>query len=87
MEEVFGSISARLTALAARPVCSQGDAAAARVAGTPFGNASERSREQWPELASSPHEKGVMEDLKMLRGEAWLHAVHAGQVVLPHAVE
>ena len=87
MEEVFGSISSRRTALEARPMGCPGDAAAAHVAGTPSGNASERSREQRPEHASSPHEKEVMKDLKALPGEAWSYAKAAEQVVLPHAVD
>ena len=44
-----------------------------------------RSREQRPELTSSAHEKEVMEDLKVLPGEAWSYSRHAEQMVLPQA--
>ena len=84
MEEVLGSISSRLTALEARPVDSPGNAAAAHVAGTPFGNASERSREQRPEFASSPHEKEVMKEVMEHAGAFVVQAYEAAQCAAAH---
>ena len=45
-----------------------------------------RSREQQPTLTSTAHEKEVMQDLKVLPGEAWSYGRHAEQTVLPQCV-